>query len=199
MQRGSSPMAPKKGKTSVKSVANRWRKIKGSYKAVVAFSQGSETPAGALAAEEECMDNILKTLSQGHDVESAIQLISREELSQLASSLAMKVPQSTMLAMAKQKPKQLVEGSVIHLFKKTLDAYVDSHTSSSSKVKDSFKVFEGPSPSGQMPIDVLERVLTLYGDKGLSLEQVQMIMNSVDANEKGYFNYDKYIAMMTGT
>lgn len=69
-------------------------------------------------------------------------------------------------------------------------------TYTADEVKSAFKVFEGASPPGMIKVEALERALTVYGADRLTQEQVQDLINQIDCDQNGLFNYEEYVNMM---
>lgn len=47
----------------------------------------------------------------------------------------------------------------------------------------------GSAPSGFIKVEALERALTVYGADRLTQEQVQELINQIDTDQNGLFNY----------
>lgn len=62
-------------------------------------------------------------------------------------------------------------------------------TYTAEEVKAAFKVFEGSSPAGFIKVEALERALAVYGADRLTQEQVADLINQIDTDQNGLFNY----------
>ena len=60
----------------------------------------------------------------------------------------------------------------------------------------SLQVFEGSAPSGHIYFDALERALKVYGSERLSAEQIQDLLDQIEPDDAGLFNYNDYVNMM---
>jgi calmodulin len=62
-------------------------------------------------------------------------------------------------------------------------------TYTADEVKSAFKVFEGTAPPGFIKVEALERALTVYGADRLTNIQVADLINQIDTDQNGLFNY----------
>lgn len=64
------------------------------------------------------------------------------------------------------------------------------------EVKAAFKVFEGNAPPGLIKVSTLQRALTTYGTDKLTAEQAAELLNQVEVDRNGLFNYNEYVNLM---
>lgn len=71
-------------------------------------------------------------------------------------------------------------------------------TYTSSEVQSAFRVFQGSSPDGYIKLEDLERALTVYGSDRLTTQQVSELINQIETDSNGLFNFKEYVNMMMG-
>jgi len=59
-------------------------------------------------------------------------------------------------------------------------------------------MFERDCPSGYVSIQTLEQALTTYGSEKLTLLDAQTLLSQIEPDERGLFNYNDFVNMMTG-
>jgi calmodulin len=72
-------------------------------------------------------------------------------------------------------------------------------TYTQDEVKNAFKIFEGTGAThqpGHIKLDALERALTSYGADKLNKAQVVELLQQIEVDGNGMFNYQEYINMM---
>jgi len=69
-------------------------------------------------------------------------------------------------------------------------------TYTSAQVKQSFKVFQGQSPSGFIKAEALVKALCTYGTEKLSEEQARDLVGQLEVDASGNINYEEYVSMV---
>ena len=69
-------------------------------------------------------------------------------------------------------------------------------TYTSEEVIQSFKLFAEDSPPGYISLEQLETALTQYGNNKLSIDKVMKLLEHLDVDENGMFNYEQCVNIM---
>jgi calmodulin len=68
---------------------------------------------------------------------------------------------------------------------------------SADEVKSAFKVFEtSGAPAGCIKLESLQRALSEYGSDRITQDQVSELLQQIECDSNGYFNYVEYVHMM---
>ena len=67
---------------------------------------------------------------------------------------------------------------------------------SSEEVIEAFRLFAGDSPPGHISLEQLEIALTQYGTNKLTIDKAIKLIENLETDENGYFNFDQYVNLM---
>ena len=66
----------------------------------------------------------------------------------------------------------------------------------SEEVIEAFKLFAGDSPPGHISLEQLEIALTQYGTNKLNVEKAIRLIDNLEVDDNGFFNFDQYVNLM---
>jgi calmodulin len=123
--------------------------------------------------------------------------ISRDELAQLLGTLGLKFSDEQLDMMMAEVDTdgsgQVEFPEFVELMTKNSD-----HQYTPEELVDSFKQFETEDCNqGWVRVDVLEKALTSYGENTFSQEKALELLSTIDPDNSGRFNYEKFIRVMT--
>jgi calmodulin len=121
--------------------------------------------------------------------------ISKKELKQLMDTLAINASQQEIELMIGEIDKNNDGEIQFEEFVAVMSRKVKA-TYTAEEVKHAFKVFEGDCSHGHIRVSELERALTIYGSDRLSAPQVTELINQIESDTEGNFNYADYVNMM---
>ena len=67
---------------------------------------------------------------------------------------------------------------------------------SSDEVIEAFKLFAGNCPPGYISLEQLEVILTQYGTKKLPIEKAMKLIENLDTDDNGFFNFEQYVSLL---
>lgn len=121
--------------------------------------------------------------------------ISKEELAQLMKTLSINASQQELDLMIDEIDTNNDGEIQFEEFVAVMSKKVQA-TYSAEEVIHAFKVFEGNSPPGFIKMEQLENALSIYGSDRLTPQQVSELINQIECDSSGMFNYIEYVHMM---
>eukprot|EP01083_Nonionella_stella_P005602 16227_1 len=121
--------------------------------------------------------------------------ISKEELKQLMDTLGIHASQEEIDLMINEIDQNNDGEIQFDEFVAVMSRKVNANYTA-EEVIEAFQIFEGDAPSGHISLDSLKGALSTYGTNKLTTEKALKLINQIECNKQGLFDYREYVNMM---